>query len=268
MKKIRSVLLAAAALAPMGAIALAPGAKATARRSVVNLPILGVQTHGAAQATSLNWSGYVVPAPASHQITGVHTRFSVPAAHSQSPGGAALWTGIGGHTTTDLIQAGVSVGDILSGANYAWYEMLPNAEIPITSGCSGDATCAVNTGDTVQVDIVHKTGDTWVISLNDFNHWTWAHTVHYTSTFSSAEWILEAPSLVALPMFVPFVDDTTFSHNTFAVDNGTPKVIGSGNAISYGMAILGVVPEASPSALAADGDRFRACAYKSSCAQP
>jgi hypothetical protein len=265
--KMRTVVAAAAALVPLGVAVLSP-AGATAHPTVVHHPANLVKVTAGA-ATTLNWSGYVVPTPAGHQITAVHTRFTVPAAKTASPGGAALWTGIGGWQSSDLIQAGVSTGDILAGANYAWYEMLPDSEIPITGGCSNPVpTCAVNTGDTVQVDINHVTGDTWRIALNNFNHWTWSKTVTYKSTFSSAEWILEAPSLI-VPMFVPFVDDTTFGPgNTFAVDHRAPQKIGKGNPQTVNMALLGIIPEAKPSAMASDGDRFRGCAYKSGCPTP
>ncbi|MHB8466406.1 MAG: hypothetical protein ACYDH6_16270 [Acidimicrobiales bacterium] len=265
--RIRTVLAALTAPVTLGVVTLAPAAQVTPPVGHQVASLLRVK---ADSATTLNWSGYTVPAPAGRHITAVHTRITVPAAHSQSPGGAVLWAGVGGWTSTDLIQAGVAVGDLLSGGDYAWYELLPGTEIPLLRGCSKpDPTCAVNTGDVIQVDITNVTGDTWRIALNDNHHWTWSKTVTYASTFSSAEWILEAASLLVVPMFVPFVDDTTFGPgNTYALDHKAAQKMASGHPITVNMSLLGAVPEAQPSPVASDGDRFRGCAFKNRCPAP
>src|SRR5580692_5363470 len=85
-----------------------------------------IAVHGAT-ATSLNWAGYAVT-PGSG-ITAVSGTFTVPAAGEVPPGFAASWAGIGGFSTSDLIEAGVSendaVGGALLGGQYnAWYEIL------------------------------------------------------------------------------------------------------------------------------------------------
>src|SRR5882724_3369571 len=98
--------------------------------------------------SSLNWSGYAT-APGSG-ITAVNSTFRVPSVSAVPPGFAANWTGIGGYTSQDLIQAGTSE-DELQGY-YAWYEILPASETQLTN-CTGDSACTVNPGDTVSVDI-------------------------------------------------------------------------------------------------------------------
>src|SRR5581483_10912424 len=203
---IKTTLATAAAALLLLGITVVPGAQAHARPSLLT----GLQARAkAADMTSLNWAGYVVPEAGGHPITEVHTKFTVPATQTVSIGGAAMWTGIGGFGTPDLIQAGVSTGDILNGT-YAWFEILPAAEQILFNDCKGDPTCTVNTGDTVEVWIKNLGGDHWYMAMNDFNHWVWSTKLDYHSSESSAEWILEATSLIAVPMFVPFMDDVTF----------------------------------------------------------
>jgi Peptidase A4 family len=117
------------------------------------------------------------------------------------PGFAATWTGIGGYNTSDLIQAGTAEqsapsNSLLGEQYYAWYELLPASETQLT-GCSGDANCSVTTGERITVSISRVSGNTWTISMSDAGHWSWSKQVSYSSSLSSGEWILEAPTLVA-----------------------------------------------------------------------
>src|SRR3984885_2640765 len=115
---------------------------------------------------SLNWSGYAVT-PSSDNITAVSSTFTVPAAGLVPPGFAATWTGIGGYTSSDLIQAGTAEQSVprnsgLGPQYYAWYELLPAGETQLT-GCSGDPNCTVTPGDDVSVAINQVSGTTWRI---------------------------------------------------------------------------------------------------------
>lgn len=214
-----------------------------------------------ADTSSLNWSGYAtVP---DHGVTGVASTFTVPSVNPVPPGFSANWAGIGGYDTSDLIQAGTSQ-DAIQG-NYAWYEILPASETPI-SGCTGDPNCTVNAGDNVTVDI-HLVGtNLWSVSLTDAGHWSWQQNVPYTSTESSAEWIFEAPTVGV--QTIPA--NTGVNHfgptSTFTDGTGT-HTIAQGNPVSIAMG-TGIVNEATPSALASDGQSFNVCAYAQTCAAP
>lgn len=218
--------------------------------------------------TSLNWSGYAVT-PGSG-ITAVASTFKVPSAGLDPPGFAATWAGIGGYNTSDLIQAGVEEDSLpsnpLLGNQYqAWYEILPASETPI-SNCSGDANCTVTPGDQVSVDIHNVSGNTWSISLTDAGKWSWSHNIPYSSSESSAEWILEAPTLVAQTVLanvgtVPFGPTSTYT------DGSGTHTIAAGNPTQIDLG-TGVVNEATPSALASDGQSFNDCAYALSCPTP
>jgi hypothetical protein len=218
--------------------------------------------------SSLNWSGYAVT-PGSG-ITAVDGTFKVPSAGLDPPGFAATWAGIGGYNTSDLIQAGVeedsTPSNPLLGNQYqAWYELLPASETPI-SNCTGDANCTVTPGDQVTVDIHNVSGNTWSISLTDAGRWSWSKNVTYSSSESSAEWILEAPTLVAQTVLanvgtVPFGPTSTYTAG------GSTHTIAAGNPTQIDLG-TGIVNEATPSALAADGQSFNDCAYALSCPTP
>jgi hypothetical protein len=218
---------------------------------------------------SVNWSGYVVAAPSGHKVTDVASTFVVPAVDGTTPGFAATWTGVGGYNSSDLIQAGVAEEYVpgLGPSYYAWYEILPASETQI-SGCTGDLTCSVRPGDKVTVT-VQATGaiqpnQTWSVSIVDAGRWTYAKSLTYASTYSSAEWILEAPTVGAQTV-MPMMTTTTFDpSNTFTTDNGTAQNIGAGSPVQVTMNSL----EGIPSSLDAEGDGFNGCAYKLSCPAP
>lgn len=213
-----------------------------------------------ADVASLNWSGY---ATTGSGITAVTSSFTVPSVKALPPGFAANWAGIGGYDTSDLIQAGTSE-DELQGY-YAWYEILPDSETLIDN-CTGDTACTVNPGDVVTVDIHNVGANLWSVSLTDAGHWSWQRNISYASTESSAEWIFEAPTVGV--QTIPA--NTGVNHfgptSTFTDGSGT-HTIAQGNPVSIAMG-TGIVNEATPSALAPDGQSFNVCAYAQTCAAP
>ena len=227
------------------------------------LPIHGGTTD------SLNWSGYAVT-PSSDNITAVSSTFTVPSAGLAPPGFAATWTGIGGYSTSDLIQAGTAEQSLPSNPlvgdqYYAWYELLPASETQLT-GCTGDANCTVNPGDDVTVNISQVSGDTWSIAMTDAGHWTWSKDVTYTSSESSGEWILEAPTLVAQTTLAN-VGTVHFGPTSTYTAGGVTHTIAEGDPTQIDLS-PGEINEATPSALASDGQSFNDCAYAQTCATP
>jgi hypothetical protein len=261
-----SVLAIAGSLLALGA----PGASATPTRpSRVIRHALIPATHGllptrSATVSSLNWSGYA-DAPGGG-VTSVTGNWIVPAAGLLPPGFAASWTGIGGYNTQDLIQAGTTEDTLPIGGPqyYAWYEILPASETPIAGACqTGDANCTVNPGDNMSVSITNQGGNSWLISMTDSGHWSFTKSLSYNSSESSAEWILEAPTLVAQTP-IANVGVNTFDRDTY-VAGGTTHTIAQGNPDEIQL-LFGI--EATPSALDADGDGFNSCTYSLSCATP
>ena len=221
---------------------------------------------------SLNWAGYAVT-PGSG-ITAVSSTFTVPAAGEVPPGFGASWAGIGGFSTSDLIQAGVSendaVGGALLGGQYnAWYEILPASETPITGGCTGNVpSCAVNPGDKISVNISNAGGNTWDISLSDAGNWSWSKSLNYASTESSAEWIQEAPSLAGVQTLPPDVGTVSFGATSTYTQGGTTHTIAQGSPTLINESPVGIVNEATTSSLASDGQSFNVCVYAQTCAAP
>ena len=253
----------------------AAGAKAHSARAAHGLGALvptkkneRLPLHGGS-ATSLNWSGYAVT-PSGGGITAVSSKFTVPSAGLVPPGFAATWTGIGGYNTSDLIQAGTAEqsapdNPLVGQQYYAWYELLPASETQLTN-CSPDANCTVTPGDAISVDISQMSGDTWSISMTDAGHWSWSKNVTYTSSESSGEWILEAPTLVAQTLLAP-VGTVHFGPTSTYTTGGVTHTIAQGDPTQI-LLSPGVVNEATPSALASDGQSFNDCAYAQNCAAP
>lgn len=225
--------------------------------------------------TSANWSGYAVT-PSGGNVTGVSSTFTVPTAGLILPGFSANWAGIGGFTGTDLIQAGVAEDSfpsnpLLGDQYYAWYELLPDDSVQLTN-CTGDASCTVNPGDTVSVHIFQTANDVWTIDVSDSGNWTWQATgVKYTSSHSSAEWILEAPQVDGVQSLIAGVGTAHFGpFSSFTVGSGSPQTIASGDPTQIDLTTpeVSTINLATPSALAADGQSFNVCAYAESCATP
>ena len=249
--------------------AAAPAGANAAGRLVPSNPH-GVLPLQGGTVDSLNWAGYAVT-PGSG-VTAVNSTFTVPSTAQVPPGFSATWAGIGGYNTTDLIQAGASEQSVPSdpafGTQYsAWYEILPASETPI-SGCSGDANCTVNPGDTMSVDIHNVSGNTWTIDMSDAGHWTYSHTLTYASSESSAEWIQEAPTLVAAQTIPAPVGTVKFGPTSTDTVGGTTSTIAAGNPTLINESPGGAVNEATTSPLASDGQSFNVCVYAQTCAAP
>jgi hypothetical protein len=221
-------------------------------------------------ADSLNWSGYAVT-PSGGGVTAVSSSFTVPSAGLVPPGFAATWTGIGGYNTSDLIQAGTAEqsapsNPVLGPQYYAWYELLPAGETQLT-GCTGDANCTVTPGDNITVNIKQVSGTTWNIAMTNAGKWSWSQNVTYSSSESSGEWILEAPTLAVAQTLLAPVGTVHFGPTSTYTAGGVTHTIAQGNPTQIFLS-PGVINEATPSALASDGQSFNDCAYAQSCASP
>jgi peptidase A4-like protein len=254
---------------PVGAALLRQAA------STGTLQLGGALIHNAGQAESENWSGYVVT-PSGGHVTGVSGTFVVPDAGFDLPGIASTWAGIGGDGTPDLIQAGVAESSfpslpLLGDQYYAWYELLPSDPVQLTN-CSGESSCAVAPGDQMSVKITQNGPTSWTITETDADKWSWTDSsITYASQNASAEWILEAPTFLVSPLDLAGVGTVHFGpYSSYSVNNGAPQTIADGDPTVFTMTLglLGLITEASPSALGHDGQSFNVCAYRSSCAAP
>ncbi len=271
MRRFTSRLALSAACSALAVLLGAAGASAHPRPIGILIPTnpgLTLPRHGGT-VDSLNWSGYAVT-PKGGGITGVKGSFVVPTAGMLPPGFAATWAGIGGYNTSDLIQAGTAEQSLPSNPlvgpqYYAWYELLPNSETQIR-GCSGDHSCTVKPGQRVTVSITQGSGTTWKISMTDAGHWRWSKTVSYKSSHSSAEWILEAPTVGAQTLLANVGTAHFGPTSSFATGKST-HTIAEGHPTKIVLS-PGVINEATPSALASGGQSFNDCAYAQKCKAP
>jgi Peptidase A4 family len=149
------------------------------------------------QASSGNWSGYVVGDDASDgssgrfkSVTGSWVQPTAKCSASSSETFSAFWVGLGGVSSSQkLEQDGTEANCSATGkvSYYAWYELVPHAPVKVDLAVHpGDQMTATTTvdGDQTTFSIIdHTTGQSFDKAITFSNPDT-----------SSAEWIAEAPS--------------------------------------------------------------------------
>jgi hypothetical protein len=158
---------------------------------------LAAHSGGASSAASgwesLNWSGYAVTGSGFTAITG---QWKVPAAGpSFGASYSAAWAGIDGFNDNSLIQTGTEQDFYRGSPHYAaWW----------TTSAQGFVEQAITepvaAGDPMSATIseTNPATSSWTITLVDtsVSHgWTFTKTVTYTGPGTSAEWIMEAPTI-------------------------------------------------------------------------
>jgi hypothetical protein len=201
--------------------------------------------------TSTNWSGYI---SSGQSYTAVSGSWVVPtvASNSTPNSGDGTWIGIGGVTSSDLIQIGTddsvnSTGQVTSSA---FYETLPQSSRTIN-------TMTVSEGDAMTASINEVSTGQWTLSISDTTSGqSFTTSISYSSSNSSAEWIEEDPGYLngaQVPFDeygeLSFTNATTMSGNTgytLSTSNAEPVTLvdNNGNALS------------TPSALGTDGESF------------
>lgn len=168
-------------------------------------------------STSLNWAGYEAEGGTFTGVTGSWIVPQTPTSANTAGGRAdATWVGIGGARSRDLIQAGTQTLVSRNGAveYQAWYEMLPDASIPVP--------LTVKPGDSITATVAHLSDSNWrIIIANNTSGKQYEKTVTYNSSYSSAEWVQERVSTTR-GVFLPLNDfgSVTFT-NASAVKDGT-----------------------------------------------
>ena len=197
--------------------------------------------------TSFNWSGYVAT---SGSYTGVSSSWTVPSVTPSTNAQAdATWVGIGGVSSSDLIQVGTQAITQNGTVSYeAWYELLPAVSIPVA--------VTVHAGDSITASLEQIQTGEWDVSIRDnTTGQSYSTTVSYASALSSAEWIEEMPSDQS--GFIPLDSFGSVSFtNASAVDNGTTMTPTQANAVSLTMLANTQQALAVPSALGSDGASF------------
>lgn len=144
---------------------------------------------------SLSWAGYIISQNFNSQreVTAIEASWTVPQVNASAGDGySSAWIGIGGQTDKTLIQVGTehdSIGE--QGTYNAWYELLPNFSVTIN-----DVTIAPGDSIAASITLINSNINQWSIQLNDLtNGQVFNKLVIYNSTRSSAEWIIERPTI-------------------------------------------------------------------------
>jgi hypothetical protein len=153
-------------------------------------------------ATSHNWSGYVAETdfttPESYAVTDVKGQWIVPqVAPSAGKSYSAVWVGMDGYgsvTHTTVEQIGTEE-DYINGTPqyYAWYEFYPAASHAINY--------ILKPGDSMSGEVQYDNGQ-FTLTLTDATQgWTFTTTHQLNKAArNSAEWIVEAPGNIILPL--------------------------------------------------------------------
>jgi hypothetical protein len=173
-----------------------------------------------AQYASTNWSGYVIPAGPG-AFTAITGCWQVPTV-SSTPGNtySSTWIGIDGFVNNDpdLIQTGTDQVWYQGSAQYsAWWEILPGppaTETQITS-------LTITPGDAMCASIVKGSGTNWTIRLSDTTTGKSFNTVQsYSAPQTSAEWIVEAPTVGGVQANLANYGQVTFDGTVNGTDPG------------------------------------------------
>lgn len=198
---------------------------------------------------SRNWSGYVSNNGTYTSVTGTWTVPQVTTTDHTATD--ATWIGIGGVSSSDLIQSGTQ--NVVTPAGQvtttAFYEILPDPSTPITS-------LTVKPGDSVTATITEQGTGQWSISFKDNNTGqSYQTSVTYNSSVSSAEWIEEAPSNGVSVLPLDNFGTLPFSNGSTTL-NGSQVSISGSNAHAVTMLNNQGQALATPSSLESDGASF------------
>jgi hypothetical protein len=200
---------------------------------------------------STNWSGYMATSGTFTSISASWTATS-PTGNGVSTSADATWIGIGGVSTSDLIQIGTDNTVSAAGqvSSEAFYELLPNYSITVP-----DVT--VSPGDSITASITETSPSQWDMYLKDnTNGESYTNNTTYASALSSAEWIQEDPSYSAYRL-VPL---DTFGSASFTGAKTTMNgsLVSAYNANSSSITLVNNSDQilATPSTLGADGASF------------
>ena len=197
---------------------------------------------------STNWAGYVATSGPFSAISGSWT---IPQVHASNTFAAdASWIGIGGVSSSDLIQSGTqSMNGPDGSVTYdAWIETLPQAPVTIP--------VSVSPGDQISVSITEKSKSHWNISFTDqTTTQSYTKSISYASKNSSAEWIEEAPSDQYGVLPLDTFKNIHFTNGSVS-EAGQTLSIASAHAQAIAMVNQSGTLLASPSALTSSGDGF------------
>lgn len=212
------------------------------------IPNPNAQNMPLSSGSSRNWSGYQA---SNGKFSQVSANWTIPIISGYSYTSAdATWVGIGGIVTSDLIQIGTQNIIEKSGniSTSAFYELLPDVSqtIPVS----------VKSGDSVSANLSEQGRNRWLIAFKDnTTGQTFSTLVKYNSSYSTAEWIEEAPSSVRRELPLDNFGSISIK-DASAMRNGNQVSIAQANSGTITMVNDLGLSLATPSNLGSDGANF------------
>jgi Peptidase A4 family len=228
--------------------------------------------------SSTNWSGWADINDTFQTVTSSWTEPTVTCTASSGGGGllggllgggggggdaatySSFWVGLDGYSSSSVEQTGSSADCTSSGPSYyAWYEMYPSGETPLST-----TQYHVNPGDTMTGTVSFNAGNNdYTLTLADQQGgWKYSTAIAQSGLArSSAEFIAEAPSdcniLYCDPLPLSNFGTATFFNSEAADGSGQLKPISGfgGNDAAIEMVQNGTVL-AQPGALSSTGNGF------------
>ncbi len=240
-------VLAIVALLAFSLMALASSpAAARSVPQIFHSPIKNRVSHGHANSTSTNWSGYATTGTTYSDVKGTWTEPTVTCSRRQTAY-AAFWVGIDGDGTDSVEQIGTD-SDCSRGtpSYYAWYEMYPAYPVNLSE--------SVSPGDSLTGEVKYNSGSSFTLTLKD-NTKGWTFTTNQSlsgAARGSAEWIAEAPSSNSGVLPLANFGTVNFSSCTA---NGV-AISSNPNVDDIVMETSGGTVKAQPSGLGSGGESF------------
>jgi hypothetical protein len=220
----------------------------------------GAQLHTALHApngpqetsvTARNWAGYDVTGAGLTSVTASWVVSPVSAANAALTY-ASFWVGLDGDTSATAEQTGTAACSQNGRTSYyAWYEMYPAAEVPITA-------LTVSPGDLMTATVSTDGQGRFTLTLaDDTTRDSFSVTKSSAvTTPHSAEIVAEAPTDASIGRLIPLADFGRVDFTNCAF-NGRPLSAFSRNQI--GMVASDGSPLAAASTLGHDGASFSVC---------
>jgi hypothetical protein len=201
--------------------------------------------------TSTNWSGYLAANGSFTAISGSWAA-TLATGSGSTISADSTWIGIGGVTTSDLIQVGTQNTVAADGqvTTSAFYELLPSVSQPVPG-------VTVSPGDIMTASLSEVSNGQWLISITDKTDGeSDTMTVSYASSLSSAEWIEEDPSF-SFRRQIPFDNfHEAFFTGGSTITNGSTVSIVASNAQPVTMVSSSGQTVAVPSVIGSDSASF------------
>lgn len=203
-----------------------------------------------------NWGGYIVAPASGSSYTSVSGSWIVPSiSAAQRNAVAAQWVGLGGVSSSDLLQIG-TIEEIKNGQPVAevFWEKLPDVSQNVMS---------VPIGSTVSASISRSSSSTWDLTFTVSSSGSETQTKTISTTLdssyeqgigTSAEWISEDPSTESGQLY-PLANMGTVKYQSAKVNgqslNAAGNTVEPVAMVSSNKSIL-----IYPSALGSDGESF------------